>query len=119
MNLKEYEHIDENRKKSSEKDKQVLSKLDEIESEMKRINFWSENPPSFTVNNYLEAPAFELWLQCIFIPNARNAAERSKYPERSQVGLMAMRQYNYHSFIEKAQLLLHLLNQFDRIIEGE
>ena len=110
---------DEHRKKSSEKDKQVLSKLDEIESEMKRVNFWSDNPPSFTVNNYLEAPSFELWLQCIFLPHAREAAYKSKYPERSQVGLMAMRQYNYHSFVERAQPLLRLLNQFDKIIEGK
>jgi len=101
----------------SEKDKQVLSKLDEIEAEMKRIKFWSDNPPSFTVNNYLDAPTFELWLQCIFIPNARCAAGKSKYPERSQVGLMAMKEYNYHSFIEQAQPLLSLLSQFDKIIE--
>ena len=42
-----------------------------------------------------------------------------EHPERSQVGLMAMRQYNYHSFIENAQPLLGLLNQFDKIIEGK
>ena len=103
----------------AEKDKRVLSKLDEIESEMKRISFWSENPPSFGVSNYLDAPTFELWLQCIFIPNARCAAGNSKYPERSQVGLMAMKQYNYHTFVERAQPLLRLLNQFDKIIEGK
>ena len=106
-------------KESSEKDKRVLSKLNEIEAEMKRVNIWSNSPPSFEVSNYLEAPSFELWLQCIFIPHAREAAEKSKYPERSQVGLMAMKQYNYHSFIERAQPLLHLLNQFDKIIEGK
>ncbi len=110
---------DEHSRIISEKDKQVFSKLDEIEAEMKRVNFWSDNPPVFTVNNYLEAPSFDLWLQCIFIPHAREAAGKGQYPEQSQVGLMAMRQYNYHSFIEKAQPLLRLLSQFDKIIEGK
>ena len=109
----------ENSRILSEKDKQVLSKLDEIEAEMKRINLWSEIPPSFKVTSYLEAPSFELWLQCVFIPHAREAAREGKYPERSQVGLMAMRQYDYHSFVEKAQPLLRLLKQFDKIIEGK
>ncbi|MCK5115592.1 MAG: YqcC family protein [Candidatus Aegiribacteria sp.] len=110
---------DEHSRIISEKDKQVFSKLDEIETEMKRMSLWSDNPPAFTVSNYLEAPSFELWLQCIFIPHAREAARKGQYPERSQVGLMAMRQYNYHSFLEKAQPLLGLLSQFDKIIEGK
>jgi len=103
----------------SDKDKSVLSKLDEIEAEMKRINLWSEIPPSFKVTSYLEAPSFELWLQCVFMQHAREAAREGKYPQKSQVGLMAMRQYDYHSYIEKAQSLLHLLRQFDIIIEDE
>ncbi len=110
---------DKSGRESSEKDKQVLSKLDDIEAEMRRVNFWSENPPVFTVTNYLEAPSFELWLQCVFIPNAREAAETGKYPKQSQVGLMAMRTYNYHSFVEEAQPLLRLLDQFDKLITGE
>jgi len=104
--------------KRSEKDEQVSSKLDEIEAEMKRIDFWCENPPFFEVTSYIEAPSFELWLQCVFIPNAREAARKSKYPDKSQVGLMAMRQYNYHMFVDRAQELLCLLNQFDELIES-
>ena len=119
MGFKEYEHPEKHRKEVSKKDKLVLSKLDEIETEMKRINFWSDNPPAFIVNNYLEAPTFELWLQCIFIPNAREATRKSKYPERSQVGLMAMKQYNYHTFVDKAQPVLGLLSQFDKIIDSK
>jgi uncharacterized protein YqcC (DUF446 family) len=105
-------------RRGNKKDEQVLSKLDEIEAEMKRIGFWCGNPPFFEVTSYIEAPSFELWLQCVFVPNAREAAGRGEYPERSQVGLMAMKQYNYHTFLGKAQKLLCLLNQFDRIIEG-
>ncbi len=96
----------------------VNRKLDEIEAEMKRIGFWTGDPPTFTVTHYLEAPTFELWLQCIFLPNARRAAAEDRFPSTSQVGLMAMRQYDYHEYVEAAQPLLALLREFDRIIEA-
>jgi len=102
--------------KRKEKDKRVLAKLDEIESEMKRIHFWSSDPPKVEVSHYSEAPTFELWLQCVFLPKARAAAGKSEYPSKSQVGLMALREYNYHTHVEQAQTLLRLLNEFDRLI---
>ena len=71
------------------------------------------------VSNFTEAPSFELWLQCIFLPNARDAAKKGEYPQQSQVGLMAMRQYDYHSHVEEAQNLVSLLNKFDKIVEGK
>lgn len=102
----------------SDKPARVSRKLDEIEAEMKRIGCWTENPPQFSVNHYLEAPTFELWLQCIFLPNARRAAAENRFPSTSQVGLMAMRQYDYHEYVEAAQPLLALLREFDRIIDA-
>ena len=101
---------------TTEKDKAVLAKLNQIELEMKQIGFWSDDPPKFECTSFLDAPSFELWLQCIFLPNARNAAENSAYPNNSQVGLMAMRQYNYHSEVPQAKTLLKLLYEFDEII---
>jgi uncharacterized protein YqcC (DUF446 family) len=112
-------HLSQSTMKPVEKDERVLAKLDAIEAEMKKIGFWSDNPPEFEVSNFTEAPTFELWLQCIFLPNARAAATKSKYPAKSQVGLMAMRQYNYHSFVDQAQTLLALLHEFDRLIESK
>ncbi len=100
----------------SEKDKAVIAMLDCIENEMKRINYWDKTPPAFTASSFLDAPNFELWLQCVFLPNARNAAETGQYPENSQVGVMAMRQYNYHSIVEAALPLLKLLEEFDYLI---
>ena len=100
----------------SEKSQRVMAKLEEVENEMKKIGFWIPNPPAFKAHNYLEAPSFELWLQCVFIPNARKAAEEEAYPKDSQVGQMAMRQYDYHSFVKETQALLQLLNEFDSII---
>ncbi|HUL01482.1 MAG TPA: YqcC family protein [Nitrospirota bacterium] len=102
--------------RTSDKAKQVNQKLDQIESEMKRIGYWHQNPPVFEASDYQDAPSFELWLQCIFIPHARAAAREDRYPPISQVGLMAMRQYDYHSVAPEAQGLLRLLNEFDDII---
>ena len=102
----------------TQKDYRISQQIDKIEAEMKRIGFWYENPPDFTVNNYTEAPTFEMWLQCIFIPNVKKAIETGNYPEKSEVGLMAMRQYDYHSFVPQAATLLSLLQEFDKLIES-
>lgn len=106
-------------KKHSKKDQKILLALDKIEAEMKKIGFWQENPSSVNVDNYLQAPSFELWLQCVFLPNARKAAQTSTYPNSSQVGLMAMRQYDYHSRVEEASNLVSLLHDFDKLVVGK
>jgi len=105
--------------------KSILQQLNAIESEMKRIGFWSSTPPdlqsqlqSGEIKSFLDAPPFELWLQCIFIPNARKATQNDTLPDQSQVSLMATRQYNYHSIAEKAQPLLTLLEDFDALINN-
>lgn len=105
-------------KELNTKDESVLKILNSIEEEMKGIGYWNKKPPEFKVNSYIDAPSFELWLQCIFIPNATNAANTGKYPSNSNVGEMAMRQYNYHSYIEEAQPLLALLREFDFLINS-
>ena len=103
----------------------VLEVLDRIEAEMKSIGYWAENPPDLRADyasgsrqNYLDAPTFELWLQCVFIPNARAAAHRNEFPATSSVGAMAVRQYDYHSVVEEAVQLARLLGEFDAIIEN-
>lgn len=99
-------------------------KLNEIESEMKKIGFWEDNPPdlqaaytSGQMRSYLDAPSFELWLQCIFLPNARRAVQTATLPKDSQVGVMAMRQYDYHSIVPEAQHLVGLLHEFDKMVK--
>jgi uncharacterized protein YqcC (DUF446 family) len=96
-------------------------KLNEIEAEMKKIGFWQENPPdlqakfsSGEMRTYLDAPSFELWIQCVFLPNARRAVQTGLLPRDSQVGVIAMRQYDYHSVIPEALQLVTLLHEFDR-----
>jgi len=100
-------------------------KLDAIEAEMKRISFWVENPPdlqakyaSGEMKTYLDAPSFELWLQCVFLPNARRAVQSRTLPRDSHVGVMAMRQYDYHSIVSEALPLVRLLHDFDDAVRA-
>jgi uncharacterized protein YqcC (DUF446 family) len=110
---------------SVDRNARVLAQLDAIEREMRRIGFWAQSPPDLAaevqsgrIKSYLDAPSFELWLQCTFIPNAREAAANDRLPGSSQVGVMAMREYDYHSSVPEARALLNLLFEFDRIVEG-
>lgn len=109
----------------SDRSNAAMQKLDAIEAEMRRIGYWSENPPDLLaeiragrIRSYLDAPSFELWLQCVFLPEARAAAASNRLPEESEVAVLAMRQYDYHSYVPDAQLLLGLLSEFDAVVEG-
>jgi uncharacterized protein YqcC (DUF446 family) len=105
----------------------ILQKLDEIEREMRNTSFWDD---SLNVDEVRDGAArvvaeqgkspvgtmpFEHWLQAVFIPNARGAAQTGNLPFSSQVSLMAMREYDYHSHIPEAQELLKLLREFDAL----
>lgn len=103
----------------------LAQKLDQIEAEMKRIGYWQEAPPDLQaaaargeLRSYLDAPSFESWLQTIFLPNARRAAEIDDLPASSQVGVMAMREWNYHSSVPEAHDLIKLLYEFDELIRN-
>jgi|SRR3990172_2989960 len=103
----------------------IVAKLDEIEAELKRIGYWTDRPPPLLerydqgeLRSYLDSPSFEIWLQCVFLPRARHAVATRCLPRGSQVGLMALRQYDYHSFVPEAQNLLSLLHEFDALVEG-
>ena len=103
----------------------LLQKLDEIEAEMKRIGYWRDQPSDLSaqaargeVRSYLDAPSFESWLQTLFLPNARQAVQTNTLPADSQVGLMAMRQYDYHSSVPEAHGLMRLLSEFDGLVRS-
>ena len=102
----------------------IENQLDAIEAAMRRIGFWSADPPDLQaaieagqLKSYLDAPTFELWLQQVFLPNAREAVRSKDLPKESSVGLMAMRQYDYHSHVPEAHGLLALLFEFDELVE--
>lgn len=94
----------------------AIKKLNQIEAEMKKIGFWYNPLPDLTDKNFLSAQTFEMWLQGIFLPNARKAAVENNFPEKSEVGQMAFRQYDYHETVVIALDLLQLLREFDDII---
>jgi uncharacterized protein YqcC (DUF446 family) len=101
----------------------LIQKLDQIEAEMRRIGYWHESPPDLRdkaargeLRSYLDAPSFELWLQMIFLPNARRRVETDTLPTDSQVGVMAMRQWDYHSSVPEAHGLMKLLYEFDELV---
>ncbi|HEV8096811.1 MAG TPA: YqcC family protein [Burkholderiales bacterium] len=98
--------------------------LERIEAEMKRIGFWSENPPPLLemanrgeLGSYLDAPSFEQWLQCVFLARAHAAVRSDSLPSSSSVAEMARRQYDYHSYLPEAQPLLALLRAFDLLVD--
>ncbi len=103
----------------------LLKKLDQIEDELRKIGYWKngkvdpyEDLPEGETPHFLNASSFEDWLQFIFLPNARRAASSDQLPKSNQVGLMALRQYDYHSHVPEAQTLLRLLNEFDSAVDG-
>jgi uncharacterized protein YqcC (DUF446 family) len=96
----------------------IMAKLDEVEAELGAIGYWSDGPAPETTGTFLDMP-FETWLQFVFLPKAREWLDGGAPPKRSQVGLMAMRQYDFHTTVDEALGLVRLLNQFDELAEME
>ena len=95
----------------------VLSKLEQIESEMLRIGMWQDKPLEPDQYDFRAAFAgdtmtFSQWLQFIFIPNVRSAAASGKFPASSQVAARAVRELDG---MDEASGLIHLLGEFDAL----
>lgn len=104
----------------------IALKLDEIEAEMKRIGYWEADPPADALAKAASDEArfqlfyglrFEQYLQLVVLPAARRLRDQD-LPRESKLGLMAMRQYDYHSHVPEAQTLLNLLYEFDALVEA-
>jgi uncharacterized protein YqcC (DUF446 family) len=99
----------------------ALKKLDEIEAELRRIGYWSDAPELQTgacarkFQSYLDAPSFAVWLQALFLPNARAAALEGTLPARSQAGEIVRRQYAREADLPEARRLLGLIREFDAL----
>ena len=87
-----------------------------IESEMKRIGYWSVNPLpdqayEFSAAFAMDTMSFTQWLQFVFIPRVRQVLEeRGSFPGESMVGVQAAREFDGD---EKADRLVRLLSKFD------
>ncbi|HSB03019.1 MAG TPA: YqcC family protein [Anaerolineales bacterium] len=95
----------------------VLSNLEEIETEMRRINLWQEKPLQPEQYDFRAAFAgdtmsFPQWLQFIFIPSVKRAAANEDFPSKSQVSAKAVREFDG---MEAASGLIELLSRFDAL----
>jgi uncharacterized protein YqcC (DUF446 family) len=95
----------------------VLSKLEQIETEMRRIELWQEQPLQAAQYDFRAAFAgdtmsFAQWLQFIFIPNVKRAAESGSFPASSQVSARAVREFDG---MEQTSRLIELLSEFDTL----
>ncbi len=91
----------------------LLRQLDLVEAELRAIGYWCETEPS---DEYRRV--FQGWLQFEFLPVARKRVAEGDLPANSQVGLMALREYDYHSSVPEALHLVALLNDFDAMVES-
>lgn len=95
----------------------VLAKLAQIETEMQRIDLWQTDPLlaeqyDFRVAFAGDTMSFPQWLQFIFIPNVKRAAEHGSFPSSSQVGVKAVREFDG---MDEASRLTELLSEFDAL----
>lgn len=95
----------------------VLLKLQQIETEMRRIDLWQVTPLEAEQYDFRAAFAgdtmsFPQWLQFIFLPNARRAAASDNFPSKSQVGTKAVREFDG---MDEASNLIQLLSEFDAL----
>jgi uncharacterized protein YqcC (DUF446 family) len=108
---------------SKQSDYEIVSaKLDEIESEMKRIGLWQNEPLHEEQYDFrgafgMDTMAFNQWLQFIFIPRVREIiAQGGEFPSKSEVGAQAFREFiAYPSSGDNTEKLVSLLNEFDAL----
>lgn len=99
----------------------ALKILDEIEAEMRRIGYWSDSPALSAAirdghfKSVMDAPSIGLWLQGLFLPNARAAAREGSLPAYSQAGEIARRQYSCDVDMPGTHKLLDLIHEFDEL----
>jgi uncharacterized protein YqcC (DUF446 family) len=89
----------------------------EIESEMKKLGLWKpSNEAEEAVGGAFGAGAmtFEEWLQRVFLPNMKAAAQKGVYPRTSSVATAAVRNLDG---IDGVARLIELLASVDREIE--
>ena len=92
---------------------------DEIEGEMRSQGMWRDQPLQPEQMNFKQAfgmdtMTFTQWLQFIFLPNVRKAVSDNQFPSSSQVGVMAVREFDG---FPDADRLITLLSEFDALFD--
>jgi uncharacterized protein YqcC (DUF446 family) len=89
-----------------------------IESEMRRIGLWQEEPLPPEAYDFrsafgMDTMAFTQWLQFILIPRVRSIIEEGgSFPAESHVAAQAVRELDGHP---DASALMSLLAEFDAL----
>jgi len=102
-------------------EKKLTSLISKLEGEMKVIGCWNyENTASPNAAFGGETMSFEGWLECVFIPNVKEAISKKKYPsDASHIGVAAIRNFDGQPKFQKITDLLFdidsLLNKFNHI----
>jgi uncharacterized protein YqcC (DUF446 family) len=92
---------------------------DEIETEMRHLGLWSENPPSEETVLAggafgLGTVAFDNWLQVVFVLRLRQVATGDfDLPSSSAVGAQAVREWDGYQDRDR---LLDLIHQVEAIV---
>lgn len=103
---------------------ELLGKLDEIEAELKTIDYWDDGLDSEDLREKFDKREIESWLdlvfsqylQAIFLPQARESVRDAELPRESFVSVRAAREYEFWSEVPEAQRLTELLSQFDCLV---
>jgi uncharacterized protein YqcC (DUF446 family) len=95
----------------------LLNLADEIEAEMRRLGLWGlTGAAELEVAGAFGAGAmtFEEWLQRIFLPNLKEAAQNGFHPQTSSVATAAVRNLDG---VDDVARLIELLAAVDRAVE--
>jgi len=97
-----------------------MVKLDAIEATMRRLGVWSSAPLAPERMNFQEPFAmdtmnFTEWLQFVFMPRARVAAESVQFPKGWGIGTMAAREFDGRLEFEP---LAEQLAEFERWVNA-
>jgi uncharacterized protein YqcC (DUF446 family) len=96
----------------------IAHKLNEIETELTARGIAvpdSEAPAQVEGAFGSSAMPFEHWLARVFVPAARRAIATGSFPDQSQVGVAAVRNFDGRDEMGR---LTELLGEFDALVDG-
>jgi uncharacterized protein YqcC (DUF446 family) len=100
----------------------LTQKIDQIEQELRRMDWWSETAlpeEAFQSSTafFADTMTYHQWVQFVFMERVRHVIEhRGNLPANSQVGLKAAREWEHFGVVPEAAGLVRLLQEFDAIV---
>ena len=97
---------------------EVAKAISAIETEMKRIGYWSDEPLPPEAYDFhqafaMDTMAFPQWLQFVLVPRVKQiVADEGEFPASSMVAVQAIREFDGD---DKAEHLVELLGEFDAL----